>query len=371
MPINPHNAFRGPSAAEVAKHRLRTMSHRLGTRDPVPILGTLIDRTFELPLGDPRYGQNALLPGCLPLEHSFSETARDSLRLDMEPLGPLASPHTRLNEVSRATRSMVASQFGDPALRWFDERSEPFRGSRLHGGAKFGAWFGAQIDRDGLAETKVYYELGNGGLDELPQTLRHVARVAMMCLPRLTPIFTSISCNRSQGNQRVYFYHAGDLRLLDLEPLMNQLGIGQQLPSMLTAVGLILGGRFVLPEGSVVIALRDTGKGIEMKLEILLPSLPDPPREMHGLIQLHLSQRPEAQRGLQQWLNAMAPEGGKSAGDMTVLSVRVTPSTGARLTLYFRPSGYDQTSSRTREPRDLRDLHPQMPVMPVDPYAYS
>src|SRR5688572_12160313 len=132
MPINPHNAFRGPSAAEVAKHRLRTMSHRLGTRDPVPILGTLIDRTFELPLGDPRYGQNALLPGCLPLEHSFSETARDSLRLDMEPLGPLASPHTRLNEVSRATRSMVASQFGDPALRWFDERSEPFRGSRLH-----------------------------------------------------------------------------------------------------------------------------------------------------------------------------------------------------------------------------------------------
>jgi hypothetical protein len=353
------------SAAAVAKHRLRTMSQRLGTHDPVPLLGGLIDRTFELPLGDPRYGNNALLPGYMPLEHSFSETARDSLRLDMEPMGPLATPGTRLHEVSRETRRLVAGQYGNAALRWFDERSEPFRGSRLHGSARFGAWFGAQIDRDGLAETKVYYELGPGALDELPATLRHVARVAQLCLPRLVPIFTSISCNRSQGNQRVYFYHQGDLRLLDLEPLMNQLGIGQQLPSMLTAVGLILGGRFVLPEGSVVIALRDTGKGIEMKLEILLPSLPDPPREMHGLIQLHLSQRPEAQRALQQWLNAMAPEGERTAGDMTVLSVRVTPATGARLTLYFRPSGYDQTSSRTREAIPL--VRPQ----PRDPYAYS
>lgn len=352
-------------AATVAKDRLRTMSRRLGTQDPVPLIGGLLDRTFELPIGDPRYGQNALLPGYMPLEHSFSETARDSLRLDMEPMGPLATPATRLHEVSREARKLVAGQYGDAALRWFDERTEPFRGSRLHGGARFGAWFGAQIDRDGLAETKVYYELGPGGLDELPPTLRHVSRVAMMCLPQLVPIFTSVSCNRSQGNQRIYFFHQGDLRLLDLEPLMNQLGIGQQLPSLLTAVGLILGGRFVLPEGSVVIALRDTGKGIEMKLEILLPSLPDPPREMHGLIQLHLAQRPEAQRALQQWLNAMAPDGARSAGDMTVLSVRVTPATGARLTLYFRPSGYDQSSSRTREAAPL--VRPQ----PFDPYAYS
>ena len=31
--------------------------------------------------------------------------------------------------------------------------------------------------------------------------------------------------------------------------MMNRLGIGHQLPSLLTAVGLILGGRFTLPEG--------------------------------------------------------------------------------------------------------------------------
>jgi hypothetical protein len=353
--------------ADVAKQRLHVASRRLGTQDPAAYIGDLLDRTFDLPLGDPRYGENALLPGFLPLEHSFSETSRDALRLDMEPLGPMATPHSRVHEVSRETRRLVASQYGSAALRWFDERSEPFRGSRLHGGARFGAWFGAAFDRDGVQEAKVYYELDPNGVGDLPPTLRHVCSVAVGALPRLVPIFTSVSCNRSQGSQRVYFYHRGDLRLLDLEPLMNRLGVGHQLPSLLTAIGLILGGRFVLPEGSVVIALRDTGRGIEMKLEILLPCIPDPPREMHGLIQLHLSQRPEAQRALQQWLSAMAPEGAPSAGDMTVVSARVTPSTGARLTLYFRPSGYEQTSSRSRQSAPADMVRPR----PVDPYAYS
>jgi hypothetical protein len=364
-------------AADIAKLRLTQVSRRLGTRNPVDAIGGLLDRTFELPAGDPRYGDNALLPGYLPLEHSFAETARDSLRLDFEPLGPLITPHGRVHEVSREMRRLVSDHYGAGALRWFDERSEPFRGSRLHGAARFGAWFGAGFDADGMQEAKVYYELGPDGLDELPPTLRQVSRVAMTCLPNLVPIFTSVACGRAQGNQRIYFFHTGDLRLLDLEPLMNQLGIGHQLSSLLTAVGLILGGRFVLPEGSVVIALRDTGRGVEMKLEILLPGLPDPPREMHGLIQMHLAQRPDAQRSLQHWLAAMLPDGAPTAGDMTVVSVRVTPQTGARLTLYFRPSGYDAEPSRSRGTYDDADdrNRGRMPnpgdAYPADPYAYA
>lgn len=352
MPVTP--------LAAIARRRLSAAARRLGTKNPVDYIGGLLDRTFDLPADDPRYGRNALLPGALPIEHSFSETARDALRLDMEPMGPLCTPHSRVHEVSREARRQIDGAFGAAALRWFDERSEAFRGSRLSGAAKFGAWFGAAFDKDGLQECKVYYEL-EGGLDDLPPTLRHVCRVAQASLPGLVPIFTSVACNRAQGGQRVYFFHQGDLRLLDLEPLMHQIGVGHQLPGLLTAVGLILGGRFVLPEGSVVIALRDTGRGIEMKLEILLPGIPDPPREMHGLIQLHLSQRPDSQRALESWLAAMAPEASASAGDISVLSVRVTPATGARLTLYFRPSGYEQTSSRSRPGRD--DAY--------DPYAHA
>jgi hypothetical protein len=337
-------------AADVAKRRLSIAARRLGTQNPVESIGGLLDRSFDLPLGDPRYGDNALLPGSLPLEHSFSELSSDSLRLDMEPLGPGATPQSRQQEASREMRRLVKAYYGGQALSWFDERSEPFRGSRLHGAARFGAWFGAAFDSVGLQEGKVYYELAPGQIDDLPYNLQHAARVAMSCLPGLVPIFTSISCGRATGNQRVYFYHQGDLRLLDLEPLMNKLGVGHQLPSLLTAAGLILGGRFTLPEGSVVLALRDTSRGMEMKLEILLPAIPDPPREMHGLIQLHLSQRPESQRALQQWMRAMVPDEHRTVGDMTVVSVRVTPQTGGRLTLYFRPVGYDQESSRSREP---------------------
>src|SRR5262249_23557973 len=106
-----------------------------------------------------------------------------------------------------------------------------------------------------------------------------------------------------------------------------------------------------------------------MTLEILLPGLPDPPREMHGLIQMHLAQRPDAQRGLQQWLAAMSPHGTRAAGGMTVGSVRVTPPTGAGPTPYFNPSGYRAQPSRSRGAYDGGGPNPGDPY--PDPYAYS
>ena len=91
-------------AADIARYRLTQVSRRLGTKNPVEQIGPLLDRSFELPAGDPRYGNNALLPGHLPLEHSFSETAQGALRLDFEPLGPLITPHGRVHEVSLGRR---------------------------------------------------------------------------------------------------------------------------------------------------------------------------------------------------------------------------------------------------------------------------
>ena len=346
-------------AADVAKRRLTIASRRLGTADPVQDLLGLLDRSFDLPLGDPRYGRNHLLPGRMPLEHSFSELASNALRLDMEPLGPAASPIARQQEVSREMRRLVHSHYGREALHWFDERSEPFRGSRAAGAGRFGAWFGASYDDAGMQEAKAYYELGANGIDDLPPNLQQAARVAMASLPGLIPIFMSVACGRQQGAQRVYFYYPDELKLLALEPLMNRLGIGHQLPALLTAVGLILGGRFTLPEGSVVIALRDTSKGIEMKLEIIMPAVPDPPRQMHGLIQMHLSQRPDAQRALQHWIQAMTPDEFATPGDISVVSLRVSPTVNGRLSLYFVPVGYDNPPSRQRRQQ----------AVAADPYA--
>jgi len=346
-------------AAEVAKRRLSLAARRLGTADPVPGLASIIDRSFDLPVGDPRYGNNALMPGALPLEHSFSEVQAGALRLDFEPLGPQASPLARRQEASREMRKMVHHNYGKPALLWFDQASEAYRGSQIHGNARFGAWLGGAWDRYGLGEAKVYYELGPDGLSTLPPNLQHAARIAMSMLPRLQPIFTSISCQRQAGAQRIYFFHRGDLRLLDLEPLMSRLGVGQQLPSLLTAVGLILGGRFTLPQGSVILGLRDTNRGMEMKLDVLLPGVPDLPEQIPQLIDLLLEQRPESQHAFQSWRNAVSPdETFGNPGRLSVVSVRVNPQQSGRLTLYFRPIGYDQPPSGDRpgqaDPYSLR-----------------
>ncbi len=336
-------------ASEVARRRLTIASRRLGTHDPVQTIGAMLDRSFELPLGDPRYGENCLTPGHMPLEHSYSELMGSSLRLDLEPLGPSASPQARQQEAGREMRRIVNQSFGAPALKWFDSRSEAWRGSRIHGGARFGAWFGGAFDQGGVQEAKVYYELGPNQLDDLPANLQHASRVAMACLPGLTPIFTSIACGRAAGAQRVYFFHKGDLRLLDLEPLLNRLGIGQQLPSLLAATGVVLGGRFVLPEGSVILGLRDTSKGMELKLDVLLGGVADPPQQLRELVNLTLAERPQSQRALQTWMQAMTPDDEKDPGDISVLSFRVRPEMGARLSIYLRPVGYDARPSRSRE----------------------
>ncbi len=341
-------------AADVAKRRLTLAARRLGTANPVDVIGGLLDRSFDLPVGDPRYGQNELTPGSIPLEHSFSEMAGQSLRLDLEPLGPQASPHARQQEASREMRRLVHEHFGGPALDWFDRRSEPWRGMGIHGNARFGAWFGMGSDPSGLQEAKVYYELRPGELDALPPNLQHAARVAMACLPNLVPIFTSIACGRRRGGQRLYFFHRGELRLLDLEPLLHRLGVGHQLPSLLAAAGVVLGGRFILPEGSIILGLRDTQKGIEMKLDVLVPGVPDPPQQMTGLLNLAMSDRPQSQRQLRQWLQAMTPDDEDSPGRISVVSFRVQPQVSTRCSLYIRPNGYTQQGRRAVAPGSSR-----------------
>jgi len=349
-----------PRAADVAKRRLTLAARRLGTDNPVDAIGGLLDRSFELPVGDPRYGQNELTPGTFPLEHSFSEMAGHSLRLDLEPLGPRATPHARQQEASREMRRLVHQHYGRPALEWFDRRSEPWRGMGIHGDARFGAWFGLANDASGLQETKVYYEPRPGELDGLPPNLQHAARVATACLPNLIPIFTSIACGRRRGAQRLYFFHRGDLRLLDLEPLLHRLGIGNQLPSLLAAAGVVLGGRFILPEGSVILGLRDTQKGIELKLDVLVPGVPDPPQQMTGLLNLAMSDRPQSQRLLKQWVQAMTPDDEDSPGRISVVSFRVQPHVSNRCSLYIRPNGYTQQGRHA--------VPPGAPRPSADPY---
>jgi hypothetical protein len=259
--------------SDVVAQRLQAAAQQLGTASPLPYVRPLLDRTFPLPAGDPRYGRNALTPGAAPLEPSFSEMEPYDLRFNLEPLGPDESPVARRDEATREMRRLVKPVFGDAALNWFDEQSEEWRGmgmgSRLH----YGAFFGTSYDRDGLSSSKVYYEMTPDQVGVLPDFLSSTAKMAMDALPGLLPLFTSITCRRQSGSQRSTFLHRGPLRLGDLQPLMQRMGMGHQLPGLMQVFGLALGGRFELPDQSVLMGLGQTPAGPELELYVLVGML--------------------------------------------------------------------------------------------------
>lgn len=327
--------------AEIVKDRVETAAHTLGTHNPLHYVGRLIDETFALPIGDPQYANNTLTPGAAPFEPSFSEQEPNTLRFTIEPLGPGSAPANRRDEATREMRRLVGRNFGNDALRWFDDRSEEWRGLNGYARLHYGAWFGSAYDQDGISASKVYYELLPSQLDALPAALNTIVRTAMATMPNLVPIFTSIVCRRTIGNQRVTFRHRGELRLRDLALLLERLGLAHQLPSLMQLVGLALGGRFELPEGAVLLGLADTEDGPEFKLEVLLGMLPDLPASFLNLLALGLAERPRQLHALSNWLRAFTPDTYDHPGDFSVMSIRVTAHTPARMSLYLRPVEFD------------------------------
>ncbi len=325
----------------LVERSLHSAAQALGTRDPIPYIGDLIERTFYLPDDDVSYARNALTPGAVPYEPSFSEAEPNLLRFTIEPLGPGASPVSRRDEATREMRRLIQPVFGRDALRWFDTRSEEWRGFGGLSWMNFGAWFGSAFDEDGLYAAKIYYELLPSQIDALPPDLALLTRRVMTEMPTLMPIFTSIGCKRDTGSQRVTFLHRGPLAIAALGPLMNRLGIGHQLPSLMRIVGVALGGRFELPPGAVLIGLREAPDGVELKLEILLAAIPDLPARFLDLIKLGLAERPRQLIALSRWLDAFGVDDAREQGHFSVLSIRVTPNTQARISLYVRPIEFE------------------------------
>lgn len=338
MPVT--DTTRRPMAAHV-KQSLAQASRALGVHDPLPIMGPLIERTFYRPDDDVAYAHNQLTPGAVPFEPSFSETEPDTLRFTIEPLGPGASPVARRDEATREMRRLISPFFGRDALHWFDARSEEWRGFGGLGWMNYGAWFGSAFDEDGLFAAKIYYELAPSQIDALAPRLARLTRMVMTEMPTLSPIFTSIGCKKDSASQRVTFLHKGPLALTALGPLMNRLGIGHQLPSLMRVVGVALGGRFELPNGGVLVGMRDTPEGVEMKLEILLAAVPDLPARFLDLLRLGLAERPRQVAALERWLSAFGVDDASEQGHFSVLSVRVTPTSPARISLYVRPIEFE------------------------------
>ena len=323
------------------ERRLSSAAYKLGTADPVKIIKPFLDRTFSLPQGDSRYARNSLTPGAAPLEPSFSEADPQLLRFTVEPLGPGASGRDRRDEATREMRRLVRHFFGKEALHWFDQNSEEWRGSGSGAGLNYGAFFGTAYDADGLYTSKVFYETQPNQIDSLPASLFGLVSIALRTMPSLVPVFTTIACQKEMGVQRITFLHRGVLRLTDMGPMLEELGLGQQLSGLMQIFGLALGGRFELPQDSVLLSLGHGRHGPELELNVLMGMIPDVPPNFLDLLAMGLRERPRELQAMLRWLNAFTPEAEDWPGNFSVLSVRVTRQSGARVSLYLRPAEFE------------------------------
>jgi hypothetical protein len=328
---------RQPSASQRAKWLLGMAAQRLHTASPaaVPELSQVLDSSLYLPLGDPGYRERRLL-----VEPRFNETAADNLSYVMDAGGPGATSDDRVKLVTDAMSHVVGNHFGSEALRWFRKHSEPVADGHTRS-ADWGAWFGAGLDRNGIVETQATYEWGPALMDALPSALYRLARVALEATPGLRPAFSAIRCGRTSGSQQITFEVDQALPLANLEPLMKALGLGRQHASLMSATALILGARFTLPPNTSTITLQPMRQGVEMRLDVILDALPDPPSQLHSLLRLQMAERPKSLRALDRWLTALTPDGYPGPGSVSVLSVWVRPETPARIALYLRPAAMD------------------------------
>ena len=324
--------------------KLQRVSHALGSADAYTPLRDLFMRTFPYPEDDPRYRSNALMPMAPPFEPSFSENQPGMVRYTIEPLPPEASPLDRRDESTREMRRLLGNFMGRDQLNWFDQASEPYRGfGSSNGGLGFGAFFGNSFDRNGLYSTKVYYETPGGklSLDNLPMGLARIVQTALALVPGIQPMFTTVAAQRDAVGQRMTFAATQQLRLPDLQPVLDALGLGHRLPGIMQMIGLILGGRFDLPANSALLAFGNGPAGPDFEIYVLLSAIPDVPPSFLSLLTMGLAERPRGLAALERWMGAFTPEDEYWPGRFSIVSLRTDALSPPRISLYLRPVEFE------------------------------
>jgi hypothetical protein len=271
-----------------------------------------------------------------PLSSQFAENAPGSLSLLVHPAG---SVRDNVDLSTQVARRVVSRHFGPQAARWFDQRIEPASGSQSL------AFFGGGFDRDGVKESVVGFDVAAHQLEGVSHGLARLARIALGHLAGANVVSTMVRCGRHAGTQQITIAPAGDTPLSSLRPLMDDLGLGHQHPSLMSSAAFLLGARFTLPPGSARVTLRPIRGGVEMRLDVILEAIADPPAQLVSLLRLWMSERPRSIKGFDRWLSAFTFEGLPHAGDVTVLSVWVRPDVSARMALFLRPAALDGPST--------------------------
>jgi hypothetical protein len=349
--------MREHSAAAGAKSLLHSAARQLGTLDPVSQLGDVLDESLSRPAGDDAYR------GHHTLEPLFSESAAGSLAFDLLPGGPWASPSDRVAMATDTARRLTERNFGSRARQWLDGHIDV--ASALGGrSSTWGASLRSGFGRDGALESALHMEWGPQLIDALPAPLHRVVRIVQATAPGLTPAVCTVSTTPRGGSQQVTFAVPRALPLARLQPLMRRLGLGHQHASLVSAVALLLGARYVLPPDSATITVGVNRSGARLRLDVHLDAIPDPPPELTRLLRLQMSERPRSLRAFHTWVAALTPEGYDGPGRLSVLSVIVGPDRPARLALHLSPAVLERPRRRRRRP--IRDDEDDVWTVPRD-----
>ncbi|MET0239298.1 MAG: hypothetical protein ABW184_05300 [Sphingobium sp.] len=297
---------RPPSTASVIAARLGHAAQALGIGDPAPALATLLGETFARPGDDPVYRGNHLLPGALPLEWSFAEDNPDALRFEMQPCDPSMRPAERLAHAIAAIRALAAADQGEAAAARLADMAGAVGSPR-----DFGAFLGFAFHARRRTEYKIYLEAGQGEPALLPGT---------------TPHFHSLSLGPNGLAQRHYHLCSDGLRLLDLEPLCDRLGLSHHFPSLIVMLLDLTDGAFHLPPRSALLGVR----GGELKVELVVGSA----AEQAGLsTRIAASLSPGAGVSFRRWAALVAPAG-RIDPLLRVVSIRVRADAPLSISVY-------------------------------------
>ena len=139
---------------------------------------------------------------------------------------------------------------------------------------------------------------------------------------------------------------------------MQRLGLGHRHAGLVSAVALLLGARYTLPPDAGLVTVRIGRRGAELRLDVDLDAIPDPPPQIMRLLSMQLAERPRSLRALRRWVAAMTPQGYDTPGRLSVLSVVVRPELPPRLTLHLQPAGIEAPPAPARRPAPERVREP-------------
>jgi hypothetical protein len=332
-------------ASRLLLDRLRRLAAPLGAADPAGVLTQALERSFDRPLDDESYGRNALQPGALPIEWSFSEAAPAALRVDFEPGGRDVSPADRQVEALKLARTAIGSGGRGAHVVHFERACHCGRQHALNA-LRFGAFIGLAIGPAGLSDAKIYYEAGAWNPEAMRPSLRDAIALACAAIPGLTPLLYSVSWTPRGVAERAYMVCRDDVWLLDIGDALNALGLGHRAPDLISTACTLREGAFVLPPNATVLSLREIPGGFEVKLEIVAGSQHSRQDALRYHIRSLLRQRPESLRAWDRWLEAIASDGSSDPA-ISVSSISVTPHVSSRLSVYVRITAGDLAFVRT------------------------